>query len=167
MNALRTFFAANKDIITTIVVVLILFSVTIWAWKSGFFKNILKEGPKNDPNLTDAENARARALAVILHDDMKGPAFRRNMEAWREFMGLRDAVARQIYNVFGQLYYDEHKQTLTDWVADEWQWQDPIGIASQQQVMERLALMGLTPSMALVRTLNNDKQGRVMLPQYG
>lgn len=131
--------------------------------KKGVFRNVIPTGVKDSPQLSDAENATARRLAVTLYEDMDGLTWNRNMRAWREFMGLRDAVARQVYTVFGQLYYDDEKQTLTDWVADEANWQDPQNIASREQVLARLAAMGLTPSAALVRKAQNTPSKQPLL----
>jgi len=158
------FFTTHKKWILLGIALIVLFVVGRWAYKKGYFRNIISSTPQEASGLTDAENAQARALAVTLHTDLKGISYSRNMTAWREFMGLRDAVARQVYNVFGELYFEDSKETLTDWVADEWAWADSMSIASHAQILARLANMGLTPTPAsMYIPAKNISEGRMAL----
>jgi hypothetical protein len=141
------FVKGNQRPLTVGAVVLVLLIIFYVLYRKGVFRNFFGgAGVKDNPNLTEAENADARRIAVALHQDLKGWSYSRNMSIWREFMGLRDEMVRTVYNIFGQLYYQSHKETLTDWVASEWQWQDPLGIASHGHVLQRLAALNLTPS---------------------
>lgn len=160
--SLKSFVAANKGTLMYLTIVVVVILIFTAMWKKGVFRNIFQEGVTEDPNLTDVENAKVRALAVSLYNDMDGLPYNRNMSAWREFMGLNGRMQQAVYDVFGQMYYDAGKGTFTDWVQDEWEWEDAQGIASQRQVLARLAELNLAKSDGSLDIVRSE---RMPLPQ--
>lgn len=96
------------------------------------------------PDLGETEKATAKRLAVAAHEDMVGVGWNRNMELWREIIGLPDDILVATYNYFNALYYQEKNGTMYAWIMDEWGWQDPFeGIASRSQVATRFQSLNL------------------------
>ncbi len=162
MSSIGTFIASNKRALTWVGIALLVVIVFTVLWKRGTFRNILPSGTTNDRNLSEAENARARALATKLRQDMKGINYSRNMAAWREFMGLNARMQVAVYNFFGEMYYSEGYGTMTDWVADESAWQDTQSIASHTQVLARLSELDLPVSDSSLGILRSS---RMPVPQ--
>jgi hypothetical protein len=95
------------------------------------------------PDLSETEKQTAKRLAVAAHEDMSGIAWYRDMDLWREIIGLPDEVLAGVYNYFNALYYPEKNGTMYQWLMDEWGWQDPQGIASRDQVATRFQSLNL------------------------
>ena len=104
----------------------------------------LSEVTIDQPNLTEPEHATAKRLAVAAHEDMSGVGWNRNMDLWREIVGLPDEVLVATYNYFNAMYFSEREGTMYTWLMDEWGWQDPFqGTASREQVAGRMAALNL------------------------
>ncbi len=96
------------------------------------------------PDLSETEKQTAKRLAVAAHEDMSGIGWYRDMDLWREIIGLPDDVLAATYNYFNALYYPEKNGTMYAWIMDEWGWQDPFeGIASRAQVATRFQSLNL------------------------
>ena len=97
----------------------------------------------NAPDLSETEKQTAKRLAVAAHEDMSGIVLSRDMELWREIVGLPDQMVAAVYNYFNALYYAEQDGTMYQWIMDEWGWVDPLGIASRNQVATRFQNLNL------------------------
>lgn len=87
-------------------------------------KNTIEQAPL--PNelpgmtgLTEAEAKQVRALAVNLHDEMKGVSYNRNNAPFKQLSESSDKLFVATYNDFNNLYASEGSGTLKGWINDE------------------------------------------------
>lgn len=136
----------NPWVLLAIAVLVI--AIMVYAKKWNPFDFFKQTPDSTDVVMDDAQRSEARAMAKALYDEMSGVNYMRDFEPWRRFMQMSAFMQQGTYQEFSNLYADERKGTLTRWVTDESDlfpsWNDPQGIASRSQILERLQTLGLS-----------------------
>ncbi len=120
---MKEFYSSYKPVIITVVIIIVIgLAIFFWGKKRGKEKAQGPQAsyPKGAINIPKDWNAEP--LAIELHDVMSGLFTLTGTKdaAWNKLnqLGTDDMVVA-VYNAFNQKYYDEKKETLTDWIKKE------------------------------------------------
>lgn len=105
-----------------IIIILIVYN---WGKVKGSFKG--KKPPKDTDSgkgLTDQESEQVSLLVGRLYRDMDSymvsSGFKdRDVDAYKQLLGLDDRMFISVYNYFGELYFKEGNGTLREWIDGE------------------------------------------------
>lgn len=145
--------AAEKTNTTTVAIVSISFLVLIIAVYF-VMKKIAKSAPPakaplpddNNPGyvgapFTQAEQAQLNGLAARIFNDVDGVSLSgHDNDLYQECLNLSDRMVTGLYNTFNSLYFNQHNETLTEILNNEW---EPFGPRKIFAFAERLESLGL------------------------
>lgn len=118
---------ATHIFVTLGILTAIIIGVAIYYFYKGKKTTTIADIPKDVAGSPDPENnpagdslAALTQMANDLFTDMDGLTFNRNNPLYHKYMEKSDTDFVQVYNIFNQKYQADSKQTLREWINDEY-----------------------------------------------